>query len=463
MIFEPFSIKNVAFKNRILRSSIGGKTSYYDGTVNPAWKRFEKRFAEQGVAAIISATITVDDRRWAPLEYPKLSQDRFVKSIREAVQAVQAEGCKYILQLGDGGYHTQTSLFPQAEDAKSASSVFDLVFGYRNRSTAMTTEEIQQTVQNFAAAARRVREAGCDGLEITASKGYIIHQFLNPATNRRTDAYGGSVEKRFQFLREIVEAVRNSVGNDFLFGIRLSAVDFNYLPVNIRWPIVFPLRHYFIGNGLKETLYYGQELAKLGVDYLHISSGFGFINPKESPGAWPVDEFRLYANATRHLSAKANFRAALLNLLPRALIRGIFGLGWGFKPAANLNYAHAFRQAVGIPVIANGGFQHKHTIEDALSTGKCDLVSMARPLLANPNLLNLFKQGIDVPPRPCSHCNRCSVATAVLPLGCYDPSRFPSQDAMEAQIMWWSGGPGDESDARSQDETASAGRDMAFL
>ena len=93
MLFEPFSIKNVTFKNRILRSSIGGKTCYYDGTVNPAWKRFEKRFAEQGVAGIISATISVDERRWSPLEYPKLSQDRFVKPIREVVQAVQARGC----------------------------------------------------------------------------------------------------------------------------------------------------------------------------------------------------------------------------------------------------------------------------------------------------------------------------------------------------------------------------------
>ena len=183
------------------------------------------------------------------------------------------------------------------------------------------------------------------------------------------------MEKRFQFLREIVQAVRRTVGNDFLFGIRRSAVDFNYMPVNIRWPVVFPLRHYFIGNTLKETLYYGQELEKLGVDYRHISSGFGFINPTESPGDWPVDEFRLFAN---------------------------------------------------------GGFQRKSTIEATLTDGTCDWVSMARPLLATPDLLRLFQQGIDEPPNPCNHCNRCSVATAVLPLGCYDRSRFPSQEAMEA-------------------------------
>ena len=95
-------------------------------------------------------------------------------------------------------------------------------------------------------------------------------------------------------------------------------------------------------------------------------------------------------------------------------------------------------------MIANGGFQRRETIEHALTSRQCDLVAMARPLLANPNLLTLFRQGVNEPAKPCSHCNRCSVATAVLPLGCYDRSRFPSQDAMEAQILWWSGGPGEE-------------------
>lgn len=441
MIFEPFTIKNVTFKNRVLRSSIGGRTSYYDGTVNPAWKRFEKRFAEGGVGGIVSATITVDDKRWSPLEYPKLSHDRFIKPIGEVVRAVKAFDCRYILQLGDAGYHTQTSLFAQPEDCKSASSGFDFLFGYGNRSIAMTTEEVERTVQNFAEAARRVRETGSDGLEITASKGYIIHQFLNPATNRRTDRYGGSVAMRFQFLREIVQAVRKSVGSDFLFGVRLSAMDYNYLPVNLRLPIVWPLRDYYFGNTLDETLYYAQELKQLGVDYLHVSNGFGFINPKESPGAWPVDEMRLYVNSTRHLSAKANIRAILANLLPRWFLEKSLGMGWKFSPAVNADHAKIFKDTIQLPVIANGGFQDKIAIERALSDGQSDMVAMARPLLANPNLLRLFQENVGHPEKPCTHCNRCSIATAVHPLGCYDPSRFDSQDEMEAQVLWWTGGP----------------------
>src|SRR5438105_13402878 len=115
-MFEPFAIHGVEFPNRLVRSSIGGRHSYYDGTVNAVWARFERRFAEHGVGAVISATMSVDDRRWAPLEYPKISQDRFVPRIAEGVRGVQALGAKYILQIGDPGYHTQAGLFSEPAD-----------------------------------------------------------------------------------------------------------------------------------------------------------------------------------------------------------------------------------------------------------------------------------------------------------------------------------------------------------
>jgi len=441
MLFEPFRLKSIELKNRILRSSMGGKTSYWGGAMSPAAQQFDTRFAERGVAAIISATISVDNRRWAPLQYPNISEDRFIGPIQVGVRAVQTHDCRYIMQLGDGGYHAQMSLFAKPEDSKTASALFDLVFGYTNHTTAMTVEEIEKAVANFAAGARRAREAGCDGVEIAAHKGYLIHQFLNPGTNRRTDAYGGSTEKRFRMLRGVIEAVRKTVGQDYLLGVRIAAEDRNYLPVNLRLQIVFPLRHYLMGNTLTETLGYGRELAKLGVDYLHVTSGFGFINPGESPGQWPVDEYRLYANATRHLSAKARIRAMLLNGLPRPVLTAIFGRGWRYRPAANADYARAFKDATGLPVIATSGFDTMSEIDAALESGKCDLIAMARPLLANPDLLSIFRKGINAPERPCTHCNRCAIATAVLPLGCYDRSRFDSQEAMEAQILWWSGGP----------------------
>ncbi len=339
MLFEPFKINGVEFSNRVLRSSIGGRTSYFDGTVSPAFTAFERRFAEAGVGGIISATISVNRRRMSPMQYPALHDDAYVGPLRETVRAVQALGSRYIIQIGDPGGHTHTGLLPEKEDAMSASSFFDFLYGYRNKTIAMTQAEIETAIDDFASAARRVRETGSDGVEITASKGYLIHQFLNPGTNRRSDAYGGSVEKRFHFLERVVRAARERVGRDFLLGVRLSAQDYNYLPLNFRFPIVFPLRHYFIGNTLKETLFYGKKLEALGVDYLHIDSGFGFPNPKGNTGTYPQNGFKLFVNATRHLSFKAGARAFVVNMTPPFLARALFGLGWNFKPAANADFA----------------------------------------------------------------------------------------------------------------------------
>jgi 2,4-dienoyl-CoA reductase (NADPH2) len=435
-LFDPLTIKNVRFKNRILRSSIGGRTATYAGEVTEAWKNFERQFAKGGVGGIISATISVDAKRYSPLEYPRISSDRLIEPLRRAVRTVQAMDCRYILQIGDPGAHTQTSLFPQPEDGKSSSAVIDMLYGYRNSSTALTQKEIATVVDHFAQAARRVREIGCDGVELTISKGYLIHQFLNPGINRRKDEYGGSSENRFRLAREIVMAIRREVGDDFLFGVRLSAFDRNYLPLNLRWPPVLPLRHYLFGHRLKDMLEHARRLEALGVDYLHVSRGYGFPNPGETPGDFPIDEARQFLNSTRHLSGKAAIRATLLNAVPKFLIRAVLGAGWQKEDGQRAaGYAAEFKRVVGIPVIGNGGFQRRDIIDRVLREGKCDLVSMARPLLANPDLVRIFGEGRNEPDRPCTHCNRCVIATTVKPLGCYEPLRFTSQDEMEAQIL----------------------------
>lgn len=438
MIFEPFQIKNLHFKHRILRSSIGGRTSFYDGTVSSAFKNFEKRFAQHDVAGIISATISVNDERTSPMEYPKLSDDRYIKPLADAIKAVQAYDCRYIVQIGDTGGATHTSLFAQASDAKSSSTLFDLFYGYQNLHKAMTIEEIEMTITNFAEAARRVRAAGADGLEITASKGYVIHQFLNPGINRRTDKYGGTVDKRFTLLEEIILAVRKKVGDDFPIGIRLSAADYNYQPLNLRLPIRFPLRHWYFGNTIEENLHYAQKLKALGIDYLHIDKGYGFPNPKGNPGSFPVHEMKMFYNSNRHLSIKAGLRAVLFNLIPEFILNPIANIGWSATPAISADDALRFKQEVGLPVISNGGYQDRDIIESTLTHGKADLISMARPLLANVDLIQQFRAGSTKAANPCTHCNRCPVRTANFPLGCYDPSRFKSEQEMEAQIMWWS-------------------------
>jgi 2,4-dienoyl-CoA reductase (NADPH2) len=441
VIFTPFTINNVRFENRILRSSVGGRMSNYDGTVTDVWKNFEKRFADAGVAGIISTTFHVNKDRVSPLQYPSLAQDKFVPFLRRCIAGIKRDrpDCRYIVQIGDPGYCTYTSLFAQPQDAKSSSSGFDLGYGYNNTRSMMSEAEIEQSIRDFADCAARVRDAGADGLEVTATKGYLIHQFLNPGINRRSDAWGGDPDKRFRFLQHVVEAIRERIGRDFLFGIRLSAEDRNYSPpvlalLRLPWPTT---RERWAGNEQRQMLAYAKRLKDLHVDYLHVVSGYGFPNPRDVPGPFPYDEIKMFFNSTRHLTRKAAIRATLANLLPDAFGRWLFNIGWKYEQGINLDAAEAFRDAIGLPVIANGGFQYRDFIEGAIGAGRCDMVSMARALIANLDLLELFRAGHNGPAfeKRCTHCNKCVGRTITSPLGCYNRDRFASEEKMQEQIL----------------------------
>ncbi len=435
VIFQPFTINGVTFRNRILRSSVGGRTGNYDGTVTDVWKNFEKRFADGGVGGIISTTFHVNQDRVSPPQYPSIAGPKFVPYLRKYIAAIKdPSDCKYIVQIGDPGYTTYSSLFGEPVDAKSSSGGFDLAFGYNNRRSSMSKPEIDKAIRDFADAAARVQDCGADGIEITATKGYLIHQFLNPAINRRNDQWGGDANRRFYFLQRILEEVRARAGRGFLLGIRLSGEDLAAKPL----PLALFRIPWRAGNDRRQMLAYAERLRDLGVDYLHVVAGYGFPNPRDTPGRFPYDEVKMFFNATRHLSLKAAVRAGALNLLS-PIARGLLSLGWKYEQGINLELASAFKNdSIRLPIIVNGGFQRKSVMEEAISSGGCDMISMARALIANPRLLTEFSNGADFPANPCNYCNRCVGRTGTSPLGCYEPARFKgSHRDMMAQIMEW--------------------------
>lgn len=441
-IFSKMTINGIDFKNRILRSSIGGRMSTYDGTVTDVWKNFEKRFADGGVAGIISTTFHVNKARLSPPQYPSIADDKYVPYLAKHIAGIKkdARDCRYIVQIGDPGYTTYTSLFPEAADGQSSSPGFDFGYGYTNRRSAMTTADIDKSINDFSDAAARCQAAGADGIEVTATKGYLVHQFLNPLINHRDDEWGGNADNRFRFLERIVTAIRQRVGTKYLFGIRLSSADLNHSPLplallRLPWP---PLkRARWIGNDEAQMIDYGKRLAALGVDYLHVVAGYGFPNPRDVPGPFPFDGIKIFFNSNRHLSGKARVRATLFNLVPSLVLRPLLNWGWKYEQGINLPGAIAFKKALpAMPVIANGGFQERSFIEGALQD--IDMVSMARALIANPDLVQIFASGKNCPDNPCTHCNLCVGRTVSSPLGCYDVARFNgSLPAMQAQILDW--------------------------
>ena len=154
-------------------------------------------------------------------------------------------------------------------------------------------------------------------------------------------------------------------------------------------------------------------------------------------GDLPVDVFlqtfdSMISSGTRTLYNYLLFRGKLTGKLFRDRWRKAAG---NVFEGVNLADAHAVKRAVSIPVICTGGFQTASFIEQALQESRCDGVTIARPLVANNDLVRQFAQGIDRPARPCTYCNRCLVNAVENPLGCYELSRFASHDEMIREIM----------------------------
>jgi 2,4-dienoyl-CoA reductase-like NADH-dependent reductase (Old Yellow Enzyme family) len=311
----------------------------------------------------------------------------------------------------------------------SSTSKSDPIHGFRCQ--AMTTAQIKETAAAFAEGARRAREAGLDGVELHGANGYLITQFLSSAINDRKDEYGGVLENRARFVLDVVRAIRARVGNDFHLQMKISAQDFDDA---LAFFNLGPS-----GNTLAESVQVCKWLVEAGVDAIHVSTGSFFPHPRNPAGSdLPVEDLAksydtMISNGERTF---ANF--LLFHGMSGAIAREAWNRATGPVDqieGKNLNDTRAVKQAVTVPVICTGGFQTASVIAAALGRGDCDAVSMARPLIANNDLVEVFRRGQDRADKPCSYCNRCLVNVVENPLGCYDETRFASRDAMVAQIM----------------------------
>jgi 2,4-dienoyl-CoA reductase (NADPH2) len=359
-----------------------------------------------------------------------VSEDR-IPFWRALGKAVHEHDCKYILQLSHGGRQRD---IPGIEYpiGLSATDTRDPLHGFECR--RMTLQDIRDTVDAFAEGARRAREAGLDGVELHGANGYLITQFLSSAINDRTDEYGGSLENRARFVVDIVKAIRARVGPDFHLQMKISAVehanDLLFLKLRFEKP----------GNTLEESIQVCQWLVEAGVDAIHVSTGSSFPHPKNPAGAdLPTD---VLGQTYEQLASSGHDTFRNLLLFRGKVTGAAFRKAWldAGVPAdeiegALLPDARAIRQAVSVPVICTGGFQTASVIRAAIDRGDTDAVSMARPLVANNDLVQQFAAGRERAEKPCTYCNKCLVHVVEHPIGCYEESRFENRDAMLAQIM----------------------------
>ena len=424
VLFEPLKFRNLEIRNRLIRSNMSGRFDNYDGSGTQARINWETRFARGGVGAIISSFVPVHVRGRILPNYAMIDSDDKIPFWREVGERVREHGCKFILQLSHGGRQRDIAGI-EAPEGWSSTAKPDPLHGFRAK--AMSKIEIEEVVRQFGQAAVRAREAGVDGVELHGANGYLITQFLSSGINDRSDEYGGSLENRARFVIEIVRSIRARCGADFHLQMKISATE-NNNAMSIGEPR---------GNTIQDSVKVCQWLEAEGVDAIHVSGGSSFPHPRNPAGDLPVDDFiRVYDSMIS--SGDHTFRNFLL--LRNDITGKLFRERWlkergDVIEGLNLADSEAIRKAVSIPVICTGGFQTASVIREAIRQGRCHAVSMARPLIANPDMPKMFEQGMDRPPVPCTYCNKCLVNVVENPLGCYDETRFTTREAMIADIL----------------------------
>ncbi len=421
-IFEPLRFRNLTVKNRIFRSNVAGRFDHYDGSGTPARINWDVKFARGGVGAILSSWAGVDTRGRILPGYATIERDDRIPFWRELGRRVHEHDCKYVVQLAHAGRQRDV---PGFEIAKGLSSTRkpDPVHGFETEQASAA--ELADVVRAFAAGARRAREAGLDGVEIHAANGYLFTQFLSSAINDRADEYGGALENRARLLIETLGAVRAEVGNDYHVQVKISATDYG----NALMPWAAK------GSTVAESARVCRWLEEAGADAIHVSAGNTFPHPDNPAGDFPAKDVA----AAYDVLLSSGIHTFRNYLLFRT---------WPFyklfewrarRPPERVEGAHladsrAIKRAVGVPVLCTGGFQTASVIRGAIERGDCDAVTIARGLVANADLVRLFEQGLDRPPRPCTYSNKCLYKVLEHPLGCYDERRYASRDEMLREI-----------------------------
>jgi 2,4-dienoyl-CoA reductase-like NADH-dependent reductase (Old Yellow Enzyme family) len=222
-----------------------------------------------------------------------------------------------------------------------------------------------------------------------------------------------------------VRAVRESVGPDFHLQVKISVRE----QANA---FLFWLKR---GNKVEESVEVCRRIEEAGADAIHVSAGSTFPHPLNPAGDLPLKDVRDNYDGLIS-SGSAAFRNYLLYRIP--VINWLMRRRWS-RPAdrvegMNLPESRAVKRAVSIPVLCTGGFQTASVVRKALADGDCDAVTIARPLIANRDLLARWQAGEERPPRPCTFSNKCLYNLLESPLGCYDQSRYSSREEMLREI-----------------------------
>ena len=341
-MFEQTAISSLVLSNRFVRSATWEGMATSDGAVTPMLTNAMVDLVKGGVGLIISSHAYVRPEGKAGPWQLGIYEDALIPGLQEMTNAVHEYGGKIIAQLAHAGRFAPEKLTGQTPLVVSEEP--------GKKYHRITEKDIRKLIAAFADGAARAKAAGFDGIQVHSSHGYLLSQFLSPAFNRRRDAYGGDIQNRSRIHMQVYKAIRETVGEDFPVLIKLNCSD-------------------FIDNGLtlEESVQVGRTLAAIGLDAIELSGGL-LTNEKLSPsrvGIKAEEDEAYFSDEARH-----------------------------------------FKNTIDIPLILVGGMRSFSVAERLVEGGVADYISMSRPLIREPNLINRWKSG-DLSRAECISDNSC--------------------------------------------------------
>lgn len=345
-LFTPIKIGNMELKNRLVFPVMTANYGTENGAITEVAKDFYAERAKGGVGLIIAGSFSIEPRaRVLPYQFT-IYDERNFSGIAELAEIVKHHGARIALQLHHAGSRASPKV-SGTQPVTSSSMPHPIVherprfiFGIPRQ---LTVEEIKEVVKRYAEGAKRAKELGYDAVEIHCGHAHLIDQFISPLLNQRNDEYGGVLERRVRFAREVLERVRETVGEGYPIICKINASEYTEG-----------------GITLEDAKVVSQVLVKAGASAIHVSVGQSrFVAPTP----------------------------------PSVFSQGCF-----------VPLAAGIKEVVDVPIIAVGRINNPLFAEKVLREGKADLVAMGRALLADPELPRKTMEGKLEDIRPCIGC-----------------------------------------------------------
>ena len=376
-VYEPWQIKNVKFKNRMLKTPQDmNMADFKDGSVTQEILDFYEAIARGGLGGIISEEIIVSVPQGTRDGDMSVASDAMLPGLTALAEVVHKYDCPIIMQINHLGPNAQfppypghvregfVAVGPSDLDEETKKLLFHGMGDWPLR--ALTIPEIKEIIVQFADAAERAKKAGFDGVELHGDHYYLINSFLSRMWNRRDDEYGaGSLENRCRFALEVLKACRERVGDDYLLAIKLNGAEYG-VPE---------------GTTSEECQQFAKWLEAAGSDYFNIvGDGYGAY------GRMAIAEQLSYPEP------------------PKPILKELASID--FKQGMNVHLAAAVKKVVSVPVIGVGKLDAP-LAQKFITEGKVDAVAIGRRLFADPDYPNKAYEGREDDVRPCTSCITC--------------------------------------------------------